>query len=206
MTDITSIRTFFRLSTLNLLEDPLLFKWASLWNNNSLPNNFREFIFKYNNNILPINTRLSHFADNQVRSCTFCTLANVNPPVDEDFYHLFYNCPTTKKFHTEFKTKFLSELNLTPNDWKKLIFTGTGTDDLNYNTFLAISILYLQFCIWTKKLRKKIPSFRTLMVDFFDTLNGILTYSPFLHIEKNRLINITLFRDWDAHHRQHGAG
>jgi hypothetical protein len=43
----------------------------SLWNAQGITNRAKVFLFKYFNNILGINTRLSHFVPNQSRGCTF---------------------------------------------------------------------------------------------------------------------------------------
>ena len=43
----------------------------SLWNSQGITNRARVFLFKFFNNILGINTRLSHFVQNHSRGCTF---------------------------------------------------------------------------------------------------------------------------------------
>ena len=55
------------------------------------------FLFKFFNNILGINTRLSHFVPNHSRGCTFCTLNGTIPIPDETFLHIFFECGTVKE-------------------------------------------------------------------------------------------------------------
>jgi hypothetical protein len=67
------------------------------WNFFSFPNTFREFLFKFFHNRLPVNNRLANYADVE-KSCTFCSIIskNLGPVDNETFIHLFSECPTTK--------------------------------------------------------------------------------------------------------------
>jgi hypothetical protein len=49
----------------------------NLWSYNHLKNDFREFIFKFYNNLLGLNTRVSHFVLNVDRNCTICRAGHV---------------------------------------------------------------------------------------------------------------------------------
>ena len=59
------------------------------WNNNSLPGKIRTFLFKFYNNILGINARVSKFNNTVDPGCTFCTLKNTRP-VCKDLLHTFF--------------------------------------------------------------------------------------------------------------------
>jgi hypothetical protein len=87
----------------------------------------RDFIYKFRNNILGINTRVSHFANNVSRRCTFCALANERNIVDETFSHLFYECLHTNKTIKAFLQKYMNGYGpLTDTDLRKFLFTGTN--------------------------------------------------------------------------------
>ncbi len=68
----------------------LIFSVISLWNSQGLTNRSKVFLFKFFNNILGINTRLSHFVPNHSRGCTFCSLNGILPVPDETFMHIFF--------------------------------------------------------------------------------------------------------------------
>jgi hypothetical protein len=63
----------------------------SIWNGQGITNRVKVFLFKFFNNILGINTRLSHFVPNQMRGCTFCSINGTNPVPDETFAHIFFD-------------------------------------------------------------------------------------------------------------------
>ena len=93
----------------------------SIWSTRGLLNRTRTFLFKYFNNILGLNVRLSHFVNNQQRGCTFCSLNNVGNLPDETFSHLFYDCETTKSWHLQFLREHFPA-NLFNNDAEKNCF------------------------------------------------------------------------------------
>ena len=69
----------------------------SLWCITTLPNKFREFLFKFFNNRLGLNLRPVNFGG-ETRFCTFCVIENM-PLVDESFDNLFYSCYTVRLIH-----------------------------------------------------------------------------------------------------------
>jgi hypothetical protein len=138
------------------------------WNTGGLNNRVRTFIFKFYNNLLGLNTRLSHFVVNQNRGCTFCE-GTVSTVPDENFIHIFLECPTTFDWHNQFLRKYLPHLVFMDLDSRTaLFFYGRlpGDDTGTKNKFLMLSILIFQFCIWEEKLREKKPSFSTIDLQF----------------------------------------
>jgi hypothetical protein len=121
-----------------------------VWNFFSFPNTFREFLFKFFHNRLPVNNRLANYAD-VAKSCTFCSIIgrNLGPVDNETFIHLFLECPTTKKIHEDVeKTLFDLEPDRTKKRW-----LGTGNEDF----FSKIFFLTVQFFIWESKSRCQLP-------------------------------------------------
>jgi hypothetical protein len=136
-----------------------------MWNISGFTNREKTFIFKFYNNILGINTRTSHFAANPTRGCFFCSKLTPAVATDETFLHLYFSCPVTKKWHDQFMSAYLPTLSL--NDLalaKNLWLLGIAGD--NFNLFLCSAILTFQFCIWECKLKKSVPSFHGLKMDF----------------------------------------
>jgi hypothetical protein len=116
---------------------------------NSIPNNLREFIFKFFHNRLGLNARIAHFLDNS-RWCTFCSIVgrNLGPFEDETFCHFFLTCPTTVKIHSDIMSSFFPGLNSDISVW--LGIKGE-------NKFLRLFILAIQFQIWSARLKGILP-------------------------------------------------
>ena len=174
-------------------------KWIQKsWSYHFLPNKIREFILKFNGNILGLNTRVSHFAENVERSCTFCKICNVNPLPDESFIHLFLLCPTTSTWLRYFYDKIFMDLVPTDEESaKKFWFLHiTNNEGCNRNIFFTVLVWLIKYVIWESKLSKKIPSPRTLMVDLLHLANSICTASIQLSESRN-LINVFVSRNWD---------
>jgi hypothetical protein len=122
--------------------------WLSLWNTGGLNNRIRTFMFKFYNNLLGLNTRLSHFVANQNRGCTFCDGNGTTVP-DESFIHIFLECPTTFEWHNQFFKKYLPHLtSMEILHRTGFFFFGKLPDAANENIFLIISVLILQYCTY----------------------------------------------------------
>jgi hypothetical protein len=152
-------------------------KRISFWNSSGILNRIRTFAFKFYNNLLGINTRLSHFVQNQQRGCTFCVLSNNgngNIP-DETFSHIFYECDTFREWHNRFTLKYLPN-NYFRNDQERreFFFLGKvhGTDGDNF--FIYAAVLIFQYCVWESKLKKKIHSYNTLELLFREIIYNFL--------------------------------
>ncbi len=141
----------------------------SWWNFSFLPNWIRTFAFKFYNNILGLNTRTAHFIINPSRNCTFCSLRD-GSAVDESFLHLFFLCPTTRSWQNEFMRQKLKGIAANEND------TVPGSQEPNLA--LLTAVLIFQYCCWEEKLRKRLPSFRTIYNLFDYLFSKCLKLSP----------------------------
>jgi hypothetical protein len=155
--------------------DPVSFGFRiSLWGVRGIPNRYRTFLFKYFNNLLGLNVRLSHFVANQQRGCTFCSLTNAATIPDETFSHLFYDCETTGFWHAKFFREHTPE-NFFVNDEEKRLYMITGfCNRYPRNLFPTVTALLFQYCIWEARLKKKIPSFHTLNEDFLYMMKNFI--------------------------------
>jgi hypothetical protein len=102
------ITKFRDLTQTSLLNNESLGTRVSLWNLPGLSNRVRTFTFKFFNNILGLNTRISHFVPGQTRDCTFC-IGTIGPISEETFIHIFYECPTTTSWHEKFLQKYFTD-------------------------------------------------------------------------------------------------
>jgi hypothetical protein len=154
----TTTKTFFRLIGMEVPDESILKVMNNQWCYNLLSNKTREFVFKFRNNLLGLNTRVSHFNRDVNRQCTFCTIGLVNPvqAPDEGFLHLFFECPSTREVLERFCNTFLPELFLDTAEKKKLFFMGMNplTNRLD-NHFLEILSITAMFFLWDCKLQKK---------------------------------------------------
>jgi hypothetical protein len=156
------VTKFLELTNLVFTDTGNISKCISAWNNNGISSRIKTFVFKFYNNILGLNTRLSHFVAGQQRGCNFCNGTTVPVP-DETFIHLFLECPTTFDWHCSFLKKYLPDfMFLNVQERSELFFLGRLPNRAYDNKFLIMAVLIFQFCIWEEKLRKKIPSFTTL--------------------------------------------
>jgi hypothetical protein len=73
-----------------------------LWSDSMLPNDFRDFLYKFYFNKLGVNDRISNFTDTQAH-CTFCDIItnSLGPVPRETFVHLFINCPVVAHVHEQ---------------------------------------------------------------------------------------------------------
>jgi hypothetical protein len=128
------------------------------WGKSFLDNSTRAFLFKLHNNILGINTRLSHFVRNHSRICTFCNITR--NPIDEDEtpLHLFFQCRSTEPV-------VLGTLQWIINDdqiFGRLSrqhffgFFNTGSDAKNH--FLQLASNLIKKYIWDCKCRFGLPN------------------------------------------------
>jgi hypothetical protein len=194
---IKSVLKFQELSQTSLPCKEILGTRISLWNFSGITNRVRTFFFKFFNNILGLNTRISHFVPGQSRDCTFC-LGTFGPISEETFIHLFYECPTTTDWHEKFLRKYFTDPeNLNRDQKLNFFFNGLlpGTD--NDNSFVRMAVYLFQYCIWEERLSKKKSSFGTLDLKFTELLRALLQCNRkvFLSAES---INIPMCRFFGA--------
>jgi hypothetical protein len=160
----------------------------SLWTKNSLSNRIRTFLFKFYNNLLGLNTRVSHFDNTVSRQCTLCKInqqsnfihtvpvpVTVPGPVhDETFKHVFYDCPITKDLHIKFLNQYFTGLTFTTEtDRINFFFQGRLNDGNKYNLFIHAAIIIFQYCIWEMKLKKRLLSFESVKIELMETINAL---------------------------------
>ena len=198
ITDRTHIKTFVRIT--GLVDPPTIHIKNSqeFWSYSFLPNNLRDFILKFNSNLLGLNTRVSNFVLNHSRACTFCSLGGGAARPDETFIHIFFDCPVTDKILKFFERLIFSEKNLdNPADRKKLWFLGIFDDaQQKNNLFLGTAIWVVKSIVWDLKLKKKLPVNHTLKRDFFYTMGNIYDFSVSVRIDKSKH-NFSFCRNWD---------
>ena len=152
------------------------------WNFHALPNKIREFIFKFVNNTLGLNTRLAHFVVDRGWLCTFCGIQ------DETFFHLFFQCNVTTGWLTQFVEKFYSEIPpLDKKKKKKFWFLHINPQCEVNNLFFSNSLWIFKYLIWESKLQKKVPSMTSLIIDFKFHLKNLYHHSTVVRLDCHKL-------------------
>jgi hypothetical protein len=190
------VKTFFQLVNINILPEPELEKFQSEWTKGFYPMKLRDFTYKFRNNILGINTRVSHFANNVSRACTFCSKTNARNAVDETFCHLFYECPIVNKVLKEFMQRFLFDYGpLTDQDLKKFVFIGTNAVSNKIdNSFISALSVSACFYIWECKLQKKLPVCESLANEILYNIENMRKASN--QIRRDMDLRLHICRNW----------
>jgi hypothetical protein len=184
-------KTFFNLLNIEMPDDPVLKILNSQWTNTSYLVVLREFVFKLRNNILGLNTRVSHFNNNVNRGCTFCSINGDAAPPDEDFLHLFFTCRITNNLFCNFLNRFLDNRWDTPDRKKLLVFTGMGPD-LASTIFFLLTVMTVFF---TLHMAVSL-TFEGLLNEIFYSVDNIVKCSGIIRNDMN--FNLPLCRDWTA--------
>jgi hypothetical protein len=112
------------------------------------------FKFKYYNNILGLNTRVTHFNADVNAACTFCSITGPWPAASETMLHLFFYCPYVAKLFKKMERRFFVDVALT----KETFFLGTVSDNESINIAVTIVLDIYRYIIWQSKLEKRTTS------------------------------------------------
>ncbi len=198
ITNMRHVKKFSTLAHVPLLTNEQACFSNSVWKWPGLPNLMREFIFKFNTNILPINTRLSHYVPGAQRSCNFCILMGKNPAPDETFFHLFYECDHTSMLLDSLINYFAPEIIVLDNNLKRQLIFGIKTEiEGHWNPFFYILFLSTNFMIWENRNKKRLISWPSLKIDIINLLRQIIANSTFFrkYIDADNFF--LLCRDWE---------
>jgi hypothetical protein len=145
-----------------------LLKFNAAWAKHCYTNKIREFVFKFKNNLLGLNTRVSHFNRDVSRGFTFCTIQHVDPALDESFLHLFLEFPTTSSVLNSLIRQYISELTIDNTLKKNCSFLPVWIPErVKLRIVLLRCCHYYQCSIYGKQSYKKIPNLMGLLNDIF---------------------------------------
>ncbi len=141
------------------------------WSSHFLNTSIRDFLFKFYNNILGINTRVANFNQNINAGCTFCGINGPFPVPAETFTHLFFDCNHVQNILGRLYDKYLCNFDLNKNSF--FITNINEKECENWPVMLFFNIV--RYNIWQNKLEKKIPVFYKICVEIeyaFETIFG----------------------------------
>jgi hypothetical protein len=159
------------------------------WNNVFYPCHVRVFLFKYYNNILGTNSRISHFNNTIDGSCTFCLITGPNPVPQETVIHVFFNCPTTRAVLETICERYLDNIVLSEG----LFFLGNHSTESENRTLSGFFDI-VRYLIWQSKLEKKLPRANKIIEELNYLLQIILGSSRRLEENYN---NSLIFQNGD---------
>jgi hypothetical protein len=125
------------------------------WTCNYFSNATCTFLFKLTNNILPVNTILSHIVRGQSRNCSFCDLAEDPEINDETVLHLFFDCPVTEQIRENFFKWLVNDENFIQSR-HEFFCCVAGENKCRNKTLMIVNRLFLNL-LWDCKLRKNLP-------------------------------------------------
>ena len=199
----THVKTFLRLADIGNPDTKHIMNSQEFWSYSFIPNSIREFILKFNSNLLGINTRVGHFVANHSRSCTFCTAKHIVDPPDETFKHLFFECNFTNRYLALFESIIFPEkIGLNLPERRLLWFLGVFDNTLTKNnTFLGSCLWVIKYLIWGYKLKKRVPNNIEVIHEFYYTMGNIFDASERVRFDKANYNN-SFCRNWDTLRRQ----
>jgi len=172
------VKSFYRITGIPADDDHAKEKNFGGWNVNQFTNQMRDFIFKFTNNCLPLNTRLSHYVPGKTRGCTFCEIATYRPGPDESFTHLFANCPNIQEWQRNFARAYIGT-EPHQNFWFVI------PDQNECNEYLQMLRWTFLFTIWEFKLKHRKVSWVSFKIELDQKINRILKVSPTLRIRRD---------------------
>ena len=167
--NINCTRTFSDLINCDFGNCENIKRCLNLWTSHFLSNPHREFIFKFYNNSLGLNSRVAHFVQNYNPGCTFCKASHrINPPV-ESFVHIFLQCIDTSSMADILFDEYIPELVINSDTEKKqFLFYGINhTSGNNDNPILLLIASTFMYTVWHFKLAKRTPTRGPFLCKFF---------------------------------------
>jgi hypothetical protein len=155
----------------------------SLWTKHFIQSDFRTYLFKLYHNILGLNIRVAHINPVRDPSCFFCLKSGNLPAVRESYSHFFWFCPTTqgiiKRFFDSFLTIDCSCTAMHLDCYQK-------DNKLVFSLPLAIVCGLLKFVLCNFKLRKRLPTWPSVVSDFFFIFSSMIGASRTFEDDVNR--------------------
>jgi hypothetical protein len=114
-------------------------QWFSTWNINSLPNDFRNFIYCCRYNYLPTNNRLNAYIAEVDPRCYLCARNNLNNR--DSFSHCFLTCPYVRPAISHVLLATDLHINIDDDNFLKLYWYGIYDGPFNKTRYL-ITLLF----------------------------------------------------------------
>jgi hypothetical protein len=168
--NLNTVNTFLNLTAIQKPSDGILKSCWGEWNSTFFSNRMREFLFKFRNNILGLNSRVCKFVPGIESECSLCVCNKEPLPIQsETFIHLFFECSHSDRYRTLIESRLFPELRQAGEaDRKKFWFLALLPGMEKTNAFISSIVSLVHFFTWECKLRKE---FSPLGI-FFENTEG----------------------------------
>jgi hypothetical protein len=133
---LPQVKTFLRLIDCEPPPDTRIKSLFCSWNKTVFSSRVNTFKFKFYNNLLGTNNRISHFNREVDAGCTFCSLSGPRPVPVESFKHIFFDCPNVHRIIMELDKKYFRGNPITMEKFFLSNFGENEKDNIACNILL----------------------------------------------------------------------
>jgi hypothetical protein len=186
--NLNTVKTFFEITDMPKPEIEILKSCWGEWNRGYYSNRCREFLFKFRNNTLGLNSRVCKFVPDINAECSLCVASNEPRPIQsESFIHVFFYCPHSSKYREKVEKKLFPELsNAGELARKKFWLTAVLPGMAKNNSFLSAIVSLTNFFIWECKLKKECTPVGVMYENVLEGIKKALKMSSLLRTEKDK--------------------
>jgi hypothetical protein len=186
--NLNTVNTFLSLTNIQKPSDGILKSCWGEWNITFFSNRMREFLFKFRNNILGLNSRVCKFVPGIESECSLCVVNKEPYPIQsETFIHLFFDCCHSDRYRKLIENRFFPELrNSGETDRKKFWFFALLPGMEKTNTFISAIVSMVHFFTWESKLRKEFSPLGIFLENTEGEVKKMLKISKVLRIERSK--------------------
>ena len=126
---------------LNFVHSPQVEKKLySLWTTSFLNDEVRSYLYKVANNLTKANIHINKFDKNASEFCKNCKNSDIE--IREDFKHIYFECPTTKKILNKTKKIFDNDIRYDPG---VILINDINNDTTYFEKIIAGVVCYVLF-------------------------------------------------------------
>ena len=161
--NIRCVRKFAQLTDTTVPENKNLAACLGNWYHSYLPNDFRNFLFLFRNNQLPLNNRINAFDDTVDPRCTFCRIIDNNTASRDGLSHVFCTCIVTDRLIAQLINKLEPIPDPNSIEFKHMYWYGSLPENPQLTPYILLVFDTFRYVLWKYKLRRKIPNFDALL-------------------------------------------
>ncbi len=189
-TNLSIVKTFSQITNTRVPNVSCLNTVLSSWNKSYLENHFREFLYKFRQNILRTKDRLTHLLSIDA-NCSFCKCFHSPLLNKESFVHLFRRCPFTSNVLLQFLNRNRITLPDNTSTFDETYWYGLINQEVNNSTLLLFDAF--RYCVWHFKVRKMVPDSGRIDRVINGLLDDIFSRKPSLLVSFMSTPHLTFF-------------
>ena len=139
-----------------------------------------NFLFKFRNNILGLNIRVSKFILGHNAECTLCLLGGEPAPRQaETFVHFFFECVYSERYRIMVLARYFPEIaGLGTDEKKNFWFNGLmNVVSDKRNLFISNVVSIFNYSIWELKLQKNLLPVNTFHENLKFSIRKLLKFN-----------------------------